>query len=34
MPKVKANGIHIEYDTFGASSSPALLLIIGLGGQF
>ena len=33
MPNVKANGIDIEYDTFGASSSPALLLIIGLGGQ-
>jgi pimeloyl-ACP methyl ester carboxylesterase len=33
MPVVKANGIQIEYDTFGEKSSPALLLIIGLGGQ-
>jgi pimeloyl-ACP methyl ester carboxylesterase len=28
-----ANGIQIEYDTFGKSSHPALLLIIGLGSQ-
>ncbi len=33
MPDVKVNGIRIEYDTFGDSSSPALLLIIGAGGQ-
>ncbi len=33
MPNVEANGIQIEYDTFGNSSQPALLLIIGLGGQ-
>ncbi len=33
MPAVKANGIQVEYDTFGDKSSPALLLIIGLGGQ-
>jgi pimeloyl-ACP methyl ester carboxylesterase len=33
MPNVRANGIQIEYDTFGDSSSPALLLIMGLGGQ-
>jgi pimeloyl-ACP methyl ester carboxylesterase len=33
MPKVSANGIQIEYDTFGADSSPPLLLIMGLGGQ-
>ena len=33
MPKVKANGIEIEYDTIGNSASPALLLIMGLGGQ-
>lgn len=31
MPNVKANGIQIEYETFGNTSSPALLLIIGLG---
>ena len=33
MPNVKANGIQIEYDTFGDSSSPALLLIAGNGAQ-
>jgi pimeloyl-ACP methyl ester carboxylesterase len=33
MPKVKANNIEIEYDTFGDPSSKALLLIMGLGGQ-
>jgi pimeloyl-ACP methyl ester carboxylesterase len=33
MPKITANGIQIEYDTFGDSSSPPLLLIRGLGTQ-
>lgn len=33
MPNVEANGIRIEYDTFGDSSSPTLLMIMGLGGQ-
>jgi pimeloyl-ACP methyl ester carboxylesterase len=33
MPNVTANCIQIEYDTFGDSSSPALLLIMGAGGQ-
>ena len=33
MPNVTANGIQIEYDTFGNSSSPALLLIMGGGSQ-
>ena len=33
MPNVTANGIRIEYDTFGKSSSPALLLIMGGGSQ-
>jgi pimeloyl-ACP methyl ester carboxylesterase len=33
MTTANANGIQIEYETFGDSSSPALLLIIGLGGQ-
>ena len=33
MPNVTANGIQIEYETFGEPSSPALLLIVGLGGQ-
>lgn len=33
MPNIQANGIQIEYDTFGDPSSPALLLIAGLSGQ-
>ncbi|MBU2622733.1 MAG: alpha/beta fold hydrolase [Proteobacteria bacterium] len=33
MPNVTANGIQIEYDTFGDSSSAPILLIIGLGSQ-
>ena len=31
--KVKANGIEIVYDTFGESSAPPMLLIMGLGAQ-
>jgi pimeloyl-ACP methyl ester carboxylesterase len=33
MPHVTANGIQIEYDTFGDRSSPALLLVAGNGAQ-
>jgi len=33
MPRVHANGIQIEYETFGSSSNRPLLLIMGLGGQ-
>jgi pimeloyl-ACP methyl ester carboxylesterase len=33
MPSVYANGIQIEYETFGDLSGQPLLLIIGLGGQ-
>jgi len=33
MPSVDANGIQIEYETFGDLSGRPLLLIIGLGGQ-
>jgi len=33
MPNATANGIQIEYDTFGDSTSPPLLLIMGLGAQ-
>ena len=33
MTTVNANSIQIEYETFGNPSSPALLLIIGLGSQ-
>lgn len=31
--RAKANGIEIEYETFGKKSDPALLLIMGLGAQ-
>ena len=33
MPKIKANNIEIEYDTFGDPSGEPLLLIMGLGTQ-
>ena len=33
MTRVKANGIEIEYETTGAKSNPAILLIMGLGAQ-
>ena len=33
MPQVTANGINIEYESFGSSSDPTLLLIMGLGMQ-
>ena len=33
MPNVTANGIQIEYETFGDTSNPPLLLIMGLGAQ-
>lgn len=33
MPRLKANGIEIEYETVGESSDPPLLLISGLGSQ-
>jgi len=33
MPQVRANGIDIEYESFGAETDPAILLIMGLGGQ-
>jgi pimeloyl-ACP methyl ester carboxylesterase len=33
MPNVRANGIQIEYDTFGKASDEPLLLIMGLGSQ-
>ena len=33
MPNVTANGIQIEYDTFGDKASSALLLIMGGGSQ-
>ena len=33
MPKTKANGIEIEYDSFGNNEAQAVLLISGLGTQ-
>lgn len=33
MPSISANGIRIEYETFGDPSHPAVLLIMGLGLQ-
>ncbi len=33
MPRASANGIEIEYETFGDSTKPAVLLIMGLGVQ-
>ena len=33
MPQVRANGLDIEYDTFGDASSPPLLMLMGLGAQ-
>ncbi len=33
MPNVSANGIRIEYQSYGDASDPALLLVMGLGAQ-
>lgn len=33
MSQAQANGIQLEYETFGKPSDPAVLLIMGLGGQ-
>lgn len=33
MPRLAANSIEIEYEQFGDSANPPLLLIMGLGGQ-
>jgi pimeloyl-ACP methyl ester carboxylesterase len=33
VPRAQANGIEIEYETFGDSSNPAILLVMGLGIQ-
>lgn len=33
MPQVLANGLTLEYETFGEPGQPAILLIMGLGGQ-
>jgi pimeloyl-ACP methyl ester carboxylesterase len=33
MPRIQANGIEIEAESFGRDQDPAILLIMGLGGQ-
>src|SRR6185503_10227243 len=33
MPRAQTNGIELEYETFGDSTRPAMLLIMGLGVQ-
>ncbi len=33
MPQVRANGIDIEYESFGRESDPAILLIMGFAAQ-
>ena len=33
MPQVEANGLRLEYDTFGNPADPPLVLIMGLGAQ-
>lgn len=33
MPQISANGINLEYDTFGEESNRPLLLVMGLGAQ-
>jgi pimeloyl-ACP methyl ester carboxylesterase len=33
MPQVKANGLDIEYESFGRESDPAILLIMGFSAQ-
>jgi pimeloyl-ACP methyl ester carboxylesterase len=31
MPRARANGLELEYDTFGRASDPTLLLVMGFG---
>ncbi|HTQ14737.1 MAG TPA: alpha/beta hydrolase [Rhizomicrobium sp.] len=33
MPRIRANGIDIEYETFGRETDPAMLLIMGFAAQ-
>ena len=33
MPQIRANGIDIEYESFGRESEPAILLIMGFSAQ-
>ncbi len=33
MPKVQANGLELEYESFGATNAPAVVQIMGVGAQ-
>jgi pimeloyl-ACP methyl ester carboxylesterase len=33
MPQIRANGLNLEYESFGDPSRPTILLIMGLGAQ-
>lgn len=33
MPRLRSNGLELEYDTFGAPTDPAMVLIMGHGAQ-
>jgi pimeloyl-ACP methyl ester carboxylesterase len=33
VPRIKANGLEFEYDTFGDPAGPSLVLVMGLGAQ-
>jgi pimeloyl-ACP methyl ester carboxylesterase len=33
MPQVRANGLNLEYESFGEPRDPAILLVMGLGAQ-
>ena len=33
MPQIRADGLDIEYETFGRASDPAVLLIMGFAAQ-
>lgn len=33
MPQIRANGIRLEYESFGSDTNPVVLLIMGLGAQ-
>jgi len=33
MPQIRANGIHLEYESFGNDTAPPIILIMGLGAQ-
>ncbi|SDY81400.1 Pimeloyl-ACP methyl ester carboxylesterase [Amycolatopsis xylanica] len=33
MPRLRSNGLELEYDTFGSPADPPLVLVMGLGAQ-